>query len=355
MNEFKETVYKKDSKGKIRETTISAYDGVVEQRSGIVGGAMTTHSSEAKPKNVGKTNSTTAEKQAVIEAQAKITKKLKEGYFGTIEEAQNEEVIMPMLAKVFDKEAKKIDWENAYIQPKLDGMRCLDNLGKKISRKNTPIDTMDHIVVRRPSGREVVVDGELYAHGLSFQENMKLIKKLRPESKNVKFHVYDIVSDLPFKDRHDILLSIVPMSDHLELVPTYKVRNLKDVQNFHKEFLQKGYEGTMVRWGNEGYKINGRSSNLLKYKDFIDGSYKVVDVEPSDKNPEQGVVVCEITTEQGITETFGCGMKFSHAEREEILVNKGKYIGKTAEVRFFEFTDAGVPRFPVCVGFRLDK
>jgi hypothetical protein len=34
---------------------------------------------------------------------------------------------------------------------------------------------------------------------------------------------------------------------------------------------------------------------------------------------------------------------------------KEEYIGQTAEVRFFEYTDGGIPRFPVCVGFRLDK
>ena len=52
------------------------------------------------------------------------------------------------------------------------------------------------------------------------------------------------------------------------------------------------------------------------------------------------------------TITFNCGMKFSHAEREEILANKEKYIGKKAEVRFFEYTDGGLPRFPICYGFR---
>ena len=48
-------------------------------------------------------------------------------------------------------------------------------------------------------------------------------------------------------------------------------------------------------------------------------------------------------------------MKFSHAEREEILINKENYIGKTAEIRFFEYTEDGIPRFPVAVGIRLDK
>jgi hypothetical protein len=48
-------------------------------------------------------------------------------------------------------------------------------------------------------------------------------------------------------------------------------------------------------------------------------------------------------------------MKFSHDEREEFLANKINYIDKISEVRFFEYSDTGVPRFPVCVGFRLDK
>ena len=47
-------------------------------------------------------------------------------------------------------------------------------------------------------------------------------------------------------------------------------------------------------------------------------------------------------------------MKFSHVEREGILKNKTHFIGHYAEIRFFEYTDDGLPRFPVCVGFRLD-
>jgi hypothetical protein len=33
---------------------------------------------------------------------------------------------------------------------------------------------------------------------------------------------------------------------------------------------------------------------------------------------------------------------------------KEEYIGQKAEVRFFEYTDGGIPRFPICHGFRLD-
>ncbi len=97
--------------------------------------------------------------------------------------------------------------------------------------------------------------------------------------------------------------------------------------------------------------MNKRATQLLKYKDFIDIACKVIDIEPAEKRPEHGVCVC--VTEDG--HEFRTGMKFSHEERAEILQEKDKYIGQTAEIRFFEYSDEGVPRFPVCVGFRLDK
>lgn len=355
-----QTLYKKDSKGKIRMVQIEANNGIVTQRSGLVDGALTTHESASKPKNVGRSNETTAEEQAILEAKSKIDRKLKEGYFETIDEAKNEEVILPMLAKKYEDEKHKINWDlPVFVQPKLDGMRCISFTGnKKVSRKNTPIENMDHIKVEQKlitPDREVVyyvTDGELYLHGEGFQTNMALIKKYREGfSEQVKYHIYDIISDEPFYKRTKIARYLAQNSENCEVVPTIEVSSEEEIRDHHKLFLAAGYEGTIIRWGEEGYHINKRSSNLLKHKEFIDEAYKIIDIEPSDKNPEQGVIICE--TNDG--KRFGCGMKFSHEEREEMLTNKENYIGQIAEVRFFEFTDDGIPRFPVCVGFRLDK
>ena len=352
--EYQKTLYKKDSKGKVRILTIGANEGQVFQTSGLLEGKKVEHVSLSKGKNIGKANETTPREQAILEAKAKIKNKLDQGYFETIEET-DKEVILPMLAKSYEKECHKIDWETAYVQPKLDGMRCLKKGTELMSRKGKEIKTLPHISEDVSQWNDHL-DGELYAHGLSFQENMKIIKKNRPESINVKYHVYDMVlPNLPFIERYTLLKAIVANSKHLKIVPTLKVYSEKDLKTAHAINIEQGYEGSILRWGNDGYAVNKRSSNLLKYKDFIDQTYRVVDVEPSDKNPEQGVVICESWSENGLRDTFGCGMKFSHKERQEILENKSKYIGQTAEIRFFDFTDDGLPRFPVCVGFRLDK
>jgi len=37
------------------------------------------------------------------------------------------------------------------------------------------------------------------------------------------------------------------------------------------------------------------------------------------------------------------------------LTNKEKYIGKLANIRYFELTDDGIPRFPVMIGIHEDR
>lgn len=352
MPELKNTVrlFKKDSKGKIRVLYVYAEGNEVVQVSGLLTGKYVERRSACVGKNIGKANETTPNQQALLEAKSKYDKKLREGYFKTLEEANNTEVILPMLAKPYEKESKKVDWTTAYVQPKLDGIRCLNSKKGKISRKNVVIDTMDHIKV--PDTLEHVIDGELYAHGLSFQENMKIIKKVRSGTKNVKHHVYDMILDKPFEVRYELLKNYLDNEgcENLELVPTYKVESEEEMNLWHEKFLAQGYEGTMLRWGTGGYQVNKRSSYLLKVKDFLDIACRIINVLPSEKMPNQAVFICEL---DGIP--FGCGMKFSHKEREEFLTSKDEYIGKTAEIRFFEYTDDGLPRFPVCVGIRIDK
>ena len=352
MINMETTIWKRDTKGNVRYLAIATSDDLLIQTSGIFETTKPiVHSKVCTPKNVGKSNATTGEQQAIKQAQALEVKKLQEGYFATYAEARDNEVILPMLAKSEKGHIHKVDWTNAYVQPKLDGMRCLDIADNKISRKNVAIKTMDHIKVVRPKGHDVIVDGELYAHGYNFQENMRFIKKLGPDTTKVKFHVYDVVKPgMKFRDRNSLVKAIAANSPNLEYVPTFKVNSIEEVKQYHKIFLADGYEGTMIRWGDDGYKINGRSDQLLKFKDFIDIDCKIISIGPAKNRPTWARPVVEYKGKQ-----FVCSLKMSHADKEEMLLNAHHYIGTTAEVRFFEFSENGIPRFPVCVGIRLDK
>jgi len=352
------TLFKKDSKGKIRVLNIYTEGADLVQSAGLLDGNLVTNRKTCKPKNLGKSNESTDEEQALSEMQSKIAEKLKEDYFTTIEAAETIAVVLPMLAKDFKEHDHKINWNSdaVYVQPKLDGMRALAITGPNASltsRTGSPIDTCEHILEelrKLPEG--LILDGELYAHGKSFQDNMRLIKKYRPnETELVKFHNYDLVSDTTFSNRLDVITQGWNIQrEHIELVDTMKISTQEQLAFAHTLNINRGFEGSIVRWGSESYKVNARSENLLKYKDFKDIALPILDITPSDARPEWGQPVYELNGKR-----FSSGMKFSHDERKHWLMFKDHYIGKTAEIRFFEYTDDGLPRFPVTVGIRLDK
>ena len=352
-------LFKKDTSGKIRYLQTWTDGNVLHQVTGVVGTENPVpHSKICTPKNVGRSNETSGAQQAILEMESLVAEKLKGGYFYTAVEAEAGDIVLPMLAKDFKKEVKKINWDNAYAQPKLDGMRSLGST-KLTSREGTDIVTVPHlleVLSQLPLPEGVYLDGELYSHGVSFQENMRLTKKYRPGlSEVIHYHVYDLITAGNFKKRYDELCAFIEAHQHIhkgliEIVPTIKVTNEAELKKVHAEFVAKGYEGTMVRWGEAEYKKNGRSSNLLKNKDFLDLACTIQDFEPAKDRPTWGVPVFTYKGQQ-----FRAGMKYSHAEREEFLKNKEKYIGQVAELRFFEWTEDGIPRFPVMVGIRLDK
>jgi len=348
------TLYKKDNHNRIRVWNIwTEYDQLI-QESGVLGGKLVQHKKDCKSKNVGKSNETNPEQQALLELDSEYKSKLTEGYFKTIEEAESEVVLLPMLAKSYNDEKKKIDWSNCFIQPKLDGMRCLAHIKSNgdvtlISRDGKIITNMEHImddlsIIRQ----DIILDGELYAHGLSFQENMKLIKKYRPGlTEQIKYHVYDMVIDKPFVKR--IVRPFIKSLPNCSEVSTYEINNEAQLLKYHTINLKNGYEGSMIRWGNEGYKLNGRSSNLLKYKNFEDITLPIIDITPNEVNENHGTPWFEYKGKK-----FKAGCKLSHYDRELLLLNKTKYIGRMGEIRYFELTDDGIPRFPIFHGFRLD-
>ncbi len=349
-------LYKKDTKGNIRYLDIKSEGDKIIQGSGIVGTENEVeHVKVAKPKNIGKTNATTAEQQAVLEVESILTSKLKEGYFTSIADAEEQSVVLPMLAKSYKDEFKKIDWTNCYVQPKLDSQRCLAHIKKDgsvtlISRDGRVIENMNHIIEELSNYKDdIILDGELYAHGLSFQENMKLIKKYREgETEKVCYNVYDVVEDDSFTNR--FMSKLIKWSSSVLFVDTESIKSEEELKVFHIDNLKEGYEGSIIRWGDAPYKVNGRSSNLLKYKDFQDIDAVIVDITPAEQRPEWGIPTLEYNGKR-----FRAGLKYSHEDRKEFLINKDNYIGKIANIRFFEYTDEGLPRFPVMVGIHTDR
>jgi DNA ligase-1 len=176
-------------------------------------------------------------------------------------------MIKPMLAYKVDK--KPIDWsENVFMQPKLDGVRCVIKLGdnnevQAFSRTGKPWLNIAHITnslhyffTQNP---DTILDGELYNHDLrdDFEKIISLVRKQKPTpsdkaeaSKLVQFHCYDYIETVmnqPYGYRMNQLAESDMYSYCVKYVPTKQVLCDKGAKVIHGANLHKGYEGSILR------------------------------------------------------------------------------------------------------------
>jgi DNA ligase-1 len=196
--------------------------------------------------------------------------------------------------------------------------------------------------------KNVVLDGELYNHDIEFQTIVSYIKKARPQSRLIQYHLYDCIlgDNEIFDDRNKFLQRNVSRTDIIKLVKTYKVSDDVELSEKHDEFVGDGYEGLMLRNQDCLYKIGLRSYDLLKVKAFQEQEFEVVGaVEGVGRAAGQATFICK--TDMGTK--FNCRPKGTDEERQKFWLDRNSYRGKMLTVRFFEWTtgDNPVPRFPV--------
>lgn len=397
------TLYKRNSNGSVNRWTIIVDGNTISTTYGQVGGAMqTTHDVITEGKNLGRSNATTPEQQAQLEAAAQHEKKRKAGYvadLATAEAGGTDDIIeggvLPMLAKVYEDRADKVTFPVA-VQPKLDGHRCiavvefdvLSGVGASVdttlwSRTRKRILSMPHIVAELTSiyaqlvgtlptdqfaewlhdncracgddRYQLILDGELYSHSHRdrFEQLTSLIRpdEPRPGHEVVEYHVYDIVSQQPFLERFRTLEHTFDTTKHIRLVETHIAGNVDQLMSHYDYFRKAGYEGAMARQLHLPYE-HKRSDQLLKLKDFVDSEFKIVGVEEGrgKLRGHVGAFICEVPVGDTVAT---CAVKLAGdtSVLAQAWQQPEKWIGKMLTVKYQGRTAAGVLRFPV--GLRL--
>lgn len=377
------TLYKKTNTGAIQFWTISVEEKQVERPTGTmtagnirtVYGQVGTDSPQTTEdlilhgKNPGKKNETTPLQQAVKEAQAKWKKQKKNGYVETVEAAQNEELdelieggIVPMLAHKFSEQAHKIKYP-AFVQPKLDGIRCIaivkDGTATLWTRTRKPITSVPHIIQELEAAFEnmdIILDGELYNHQMKsdFEKIVSLVRQEEPGEGHeiVQYHVYDMVSDEDFKYRYAQLHRMFRMFEFysLQLVQTEVAQTEDQVMEYFDKYRSQGYEGAMMRNVASKY-VNKRSYDLQKVKEFDDAEFRIVGIEEGRGKlaGHVGSFVCEMDNGK----TFLAKAKGATERLKDYFEQHELWQGKKLTVQYQGLTGKeGVPRFPVGVAIR---
>ena len=354
-----ETIYKATKGGKTQEWTIEVVGNKYRTISGQTDGKKITNEwTVVYGKNTGKLNETTDKEQTMKEAIAKRIKKLESGYFEDMKNIYMEQYFEPMLASKWEDSKDKIEYPIAS-QAKLDGIRCIVTSEGMFSRNGKAIISAPHIresleglFKKHP---DLIFDGELYADKFAndFNKIVSLVKKTKPtdadlkeSERQIEYHIYDLPSSKNnfIKRMYDLGIlfsSFLNLHPYCRIVETYSCNNEDEVMELYEGYVEKGYEGQILRLDKE-YQ-NKRSKFLLKHKSFIDEEFTILDIVEGEGNRTGTAGYFVFENENG--DRFKSNVKGTWEETAEMLKNKKKLIGKEATIKYFNRTPAGIPRF----------
>lgn len=324
-------------------------------------------------KNLKRSNETNVLTQALLEAVSAWTKEQeRKGYTQNLAEI-HDLTVRPMLLKDYHKEKKRINWSNAYAQPKLDGIRALihydpgtksfrifSRTGLEYHHLSHLRDELSHVpeLIQNPG---IWLDGELFTDQVDFNNIVSIVRKtldLSPDEIKkqglLEYHIFDTFDlnnmSLPFEQRIVKLDKWFPTDSRKFIFPvqTIPIKSEAELLSLHKK-LSQNYEGTVIRLGGTPYSMGKRTNYALKLKDFILEEFPIVDCTDG-VGKDEGLIIYVLKNKAG--KTFAARPRGSLEERAKLFKECKKLIGKMVTVRFTEYTPDGVPRFPVALTIR---
>lgn len=267
-----------------------------------------------------------------------------------------------MLCSPFEESRLKKWKAPYYIQPKLDGIRCraiFDAQGnvRLLSSEENEILSVPHINAQLESLKidHLELDGELYTHGMNFEEIESITSRtvnLHSNYSNIEYHVFDLVAnagtDFRFHAKDTLFTSI--LLPNVKNIRHFEADSLNDVMLYFDLFCKEGFEGFVIR-NKDGYYTRKRSTNMMKFKPKKNDLYRIIDtVEEVNKYGQKkgtlGAIACK-----GDDETiFTVGSGLNADQRREYWKERELLVGKWCEVKYQHITTGKrVPRFPVFV------
>lgn len=365
-------LYKYTERKQIQQWQIIVEDDKFYTIEGIKEGKLTTSlPTICTGKNKSKKNETSGSEQALKEAKAKWKKKIEIDQYNEVL-SSDEGYFKVMLASDLEGNNINFDAGEVYIQPKLDGLRSVNNTEGIFSRNGKRFRSVPHL----DKESKLRLDGELYNHNLhdDFNKIVSLVKKQDPTKEEleesarvVQQWVYDY-PDYPgtFSQRFEALkfwYESVGSPGDIVIVPTVKVKNWEEIEHWNKEWKAQGFEGTIIRL--DALYENKRSKNLIKYKEFIDSEFEIIGYEEGKGSRVGTIGKFFLKHDKYPNESFDSNVKGDFTYLRQLWTDRDQYIGKSATVKYFNRTPRNearkltatvknkgdVPRFPIIIKF----
>jgi len=356
---------------------------------------------ECEPKNTGKANSTTAAQQALLEMEAKLTKKMENGYIESLDSIADTAVVsitLDNLPKEFcpSKPHNKVPTSilkdpDTYGQRKRDGhciilVKTESSLCKIYSRGMEDITEymitipeVQQSVLQLPLGTMILTEFCFVKNGKdSTREIAKLVRKKDPievlkryaeSATNGQFEIapFDIMfrngeflGELTYKERYDILKSL-----RFNNVPEI----IKDWRIMVKAAKMVGWEGFVLRNDKDStisYSLNGKADRKGSYKHVFtrEDDFIVISAEKGKAGKQTGLYaqfnLAQYAQNGTLIDCGNCGPgKLKHDRLAELTkeIDSGELqFPFTIQVEYRDrHTDSGKLVFPQLEEIRYDK
>jgi ATP-dependent DNA ligase len=226
-----------------------------------------------------------------------------------------------------------------------------------LSSEEKEIVSVPHInsALDRLENKPPELDGELYCHGMPFEEIVSRTSRsvnYHQDAYEISYHIFDLVEMIyPQVVRLAHLKKLdETMNSPLIMVPLELCNNLDDVLRAYDTFVSQGYEGIVVRHFGAPY-IRQRSTMMMKFKPKKDDYYKIIGYKEEvsiSGEPKGRLGALECTSDN--SEHFTVGSGLTDYQRTKLWESREVLSGKLAHVKYQHITTGkGVPRFPVFI------
>lgn len=186
-----------------------------------------------------------------------------------------------------------------------------------------------------------------------------------------------------YKHRHSQLFNRILTGSgkpsYIQVLDYVELRKPEEVLEWEEKYLEKGYEGIMLRHPHCGYKFNRatlKGQQLIKMKRRADLEGKIIGYTPLERNQNEqqrdafglakrsshqanlvaddllGTLVLDPLPGSGFTEAFSVGSGFDVNQRTDLWSRRDSLIGQVVTVKYMAVGSKDKPRHPIFKGFR---
>lgn len=340
------------------------YTGVINTFYGIYNGKQSKRSKLIRiGKNLKNKNITNGFTQAIREGHQNYTKMNKKAALKKVME-------VPMLAVKFEENTPDFTRGVWFIQPKLDGIRCLayqrdpdkgvifqTRSGETFPFSSPLSDEINHVLKHYPT---LVLDGELYLHNQDFEKINSYARK-GAYNNALELHIFDAYEtdkkSMIFEKRVSLIKTIKSKFNFklTHFVETQHINKPEDADKFYKIYQKMKYEGMVYKFSESVYKP-GRSKDIIKRKEHQTEEAKIIGYTKGHGIDGPMVIwVCEMNGKKFEVVQKGT-VKFKESLwtlfQKDPKAFDAKFKGKLLTVKFLRLTKAGIPREPVGLTIR---